>query len=460
MLPRETLVRVLRDQQEGVPPPLVRRDISIPTRPPLRRAVSVVGPRRAGKTYSMFQLMRDLMSAGVARERLLYLDLEDYRLAGADQRDLGRIIDLHAEIYPEASRGERWIFLDEVQAILGWEGVVRTLLDLGRSWVFVTGSSSRLLSREVATQLRGRTLTFELFPFSFREFLRARGAGDLVNAAAGASSSEEARLKSLLREYLSRGGYPEAALNPGLGERILREIWEVTVSRDLIDRWGIRNVRALRLLVGAVRRSREFSVHGFYRYLKSMGLRVGKDTLYNYLEYLRDAMIVFPLRRYSRSVREIEATSPKLYLVDNGLYLGEVGEGELMENLAFLELRRRGAVEGERLFYWRSRSGSGEVDFLIADSRLRPTRLVQVTREVRWDDPRQVRRELGSLVRAARETGCRSLWVVTWDQEGAEVFEGAEVELVPMWRWALGFPSGFWEGVSPRFPAGAHPPGE
>jgi len=390
MIDRETIVEIIRDYQEMDLPDLIKRNIDIPLDLRIKRAISIIGPRRAGKTYTMFQLMKILLERGVGRDRMLYINFEDYRLEGINYIDLKKIVEVYYEMYPENSRLKVWFFLDEIQNVGGWEKVVRNIMDRWNIQIFLSGSSSKLLSREIATQLRGRTLTYIVYPFSFKEFLRARN----FRIEKYMSSYEKNRLLNLLNEYLVYGGYPEAVIERERRMKILREIWDVTIARDIIDRWRIRNIRALKLLIRALRKSREFSIHKFYRYLKSLGLRISKNTLYNYIEYLNDSLILYLLKKYSPSYRDIEMSIPKIFFVDNGLYMAEESISKLMENLVFMELRRRNYVENEKLFYWKNSFGR-EVDFIVLDGEL-----IQVCYELTYENRD---REIKSLIKASKQ---------------------------------------------------------
>ena len=376
----------------------------------------------------MFQLMRGLLERGLDRERILYVNFEDYRLEGISHRDFGRIIEVYYEMFPENKWRKVWFFFDEVQNVPNWERIVRTIIDSGRAQVFITGSSSKLLSWEVATQLRGRTLAYEVYPFSFREFLKARG----FKVEEYMSSYKRNLLLSLLDEYLKWGGYPEVVIEKERRRKILEEIWEVTIARDIIDRWKIRNIKALRLLTRAIRESREFSIHRFYNYLKSLGLRVSKNTLYNYLEYLHDSLIAFPLKKLSYTYKNIEMSIPKIYLVDNGLYMEWRNTGRLMENLVLIELKRRGYKENQNLFYWRDYTGK-EVDFIIKEGG-RVKQLIQVCYELTPDNEK---REIGALMKASRELNCKNLQIITWNQEDTIERGNLKIEITPLWKWLL-----------------------
>lgn len=424
MIDRETIVEIIRDYQEMDLPDLIKRNIDIPLDLRIKRAISIIGPRRAGKTYTMFQLMKILLERGVGRDRMLYINFEDYRLEGINYIDLKKIVEIYYEMYPENSRLKVWFFLDEIQNVGGWEKVVRNIMDRWNIQIFLSGSSSKLLSREIATQLRGRTLTYIVYPFSFKEFLRARN----FRIEKYMSSYEKNRLLNLLNEYLVYGGYPEAVIERERRMKILREIWDVTIARDIIDRWRIRNIRALKLLIRALRKSREFSIHKFYRYLKSLGLRISKNTLYNYIEYLNDSLILYLLKKYSPSYRDIEMSIPKIFFVDNGLYMAEESISKLMENLVFMELRRRNYVENEKLFYWKNSFGR-EVDFIVLDGEL-----IQVCYELTYENRD---REIKSLIKASKQLNYKKLRILTWNQEDTININNRKIEITPLWKWLI-----------------------
>ena len=424
MIDRETIVEIIRDYQEMDLPDLIKRNIDIPLDLRIKRAISIIGPRRAGKTYTMFQLMKILLERGVGRDRMLYINFEDYRLEGINYIDLKKIVEIYYEMYPENSRLKVWFFLDEIQNVGGWEKVVRNIMDRWNIQIFLSGSSSKLLSREIATQLRGRTLTYIVYPFSFKEFLRARN----FRVEKYMSSYEKNRLLNLLNEYLVYGGYPEAVIERERRMKILREIWDVTIARDIIDRWRIRNIRALKLLIRALRKSREFSIHKFYRYLKSLGLRISKNTLYNYIEYLNDSLILYLLKKYSPSYRDIEMSIPKIFFVDNGLYMAEESMSKLMENLIFMELRRRNYVENEKLFYWKNSFGR-EVDFIVLDGEL-----IQVCYELTYENRD---REIKSLIKASKQLNYKKLRILTWNQEDTININNRKIEITPLWKWLI-----------------------
>lgn len=438
MFRRDRAVQYLRDFQERPLPPAVARELAVPE---TGRIVSVIGPRRCGKTYYFFQMMRTLLERGVPKEQLLYLNFEDTRLGDARYAEIEELLRLHHEIHPGTNGRGLYIFLDEPQTVAGWERAVRSMHDAGAGRLFVTGSSARLLGREISTSLRGRTLTFLLLPFAFREFLAARRW--YPASFPHLSSSEEARMKSLLREYLTVGGFPEVVSEPDAParQRIMKEYFDLVMYRDIVERYGIKNLAVVRFLLRHLfsAYSKELSVHKLFNSLKSQGMKVSKKTLYNYLCYIEDALAVFLVRGWAPSARARETTMPKAYLADTGfagLSDGFPGNaGRVMENMAFLELKRRQNADPLlEVYCWRGSNGR-EVDFVLRRGA-RVAGLVQCCYSL--DDPDTKEREVRSLLAAGRELGCRDLTVLTWDHEAVERYGGKRVSFVPLWKWAGG----------------------
>lgn len=421
MIERETWGEVVLDYRRLIGGG-IKRDVEVPV-PETGLAVAIIGPRRAGKTFLMFQTMKALVDSGIPERRVVYINLEDPRLIGATLDDLMIFLEVINEMYPEDAEERRYFFLDEVQNVPGWERFVRYLLDFGNS-VFVSGSSSKLLSKEIATQLRGRSVSVKVLPFSFREFLRAKGKKPRKYS----STAEKAELMAFLREYLEWGGYPEVVFNPGIRAEVLRSILDLAIYRDIVERWEIRNISALRLLLKMLARSSHMTLSKAYSTLKSLGVKTGKGTLADYLEYLSDAFVLYRLPPYTKSYKKAELLGFKPYLVDNGLLriLGVTDMGKLMENLVFTELLRRGFVPGEDLFYYLG--SRGEVDFLTGEEA------IQVTYELH---PLNRERELRPLLEAGKALGITELKVLTFGQRETFEVEGRKVEAVPLSRWLL-----------------------
>ena len=418
MIERATWEEVISDYL-GLRVKYTKREVEVKL--PKSRALAVVGPRRAGKTFFLFQLWDELDSE---RRRSLYVNFEDPRLVGATANDLMEMMRVYYSL-TSVPKGEKLIFLlDEVQAVEGWERFVRYLLDMGHR-VILTGSSSKLLSKEVATILRGRVITVNLYPFSLSEVLRVRG---LEKALPGLET--RGKLLGVIRECLEWGSYPEVMFQPELRREILREILDVTIYRDVVERWRVDNLKALRFLFKLLAKSSPTSVTKLHSTMKSLGIAVGKPTLANYLEYLSDALVVFPLRAYVKSEKKKELLGFKPYFVDNGLLkvLGVSDRGKLLENLVFTELLKRGFEPNEDVFFYVTGRGR-EVDFIIPDEEL-----IQVSWEFHSEN---MERELLALVEASSETETEKLTVVTWERYPEEELEvgGRVVRVVPIEKW-------------------------
>lgn len=387
---------------------LTRRDIRVPQIP--GKAFAVIGVRRGGKTSFLHQQMVDRIAHGGARASQLLLGLEDERLTGMTAADLGWLLEEHARQYPAIrASGKLSLYLDEVQVVPGWETLVRRLVDAGDVEVFVSGSSAKLLSREVATSLRGRAMEILVHPFSFREALRHVGA-EPPDVWDRLGPAPRAALDAHLRRYLDAGGFPEAQQTERRDRvALLAGYVDVMVLRDVIERHAVTNPTALRWLQRHLLSTPGgyFSVKKLYDALRSQSVPVAKDTLHAYLDHLQDAFLVRTLSMHSASERQRMVNPRKVYPVDPGLIplyerVGREHRGRALETTVFLELERRGyvvdwlRVDVERDVEW-------EVDF-FAQRPGEPPLLVQVSLDTAADATwaREVR-ALEAAVRAHPE---------------------------------------------------------
>ena len=432
MIEKEILSEIILDYQKNTLPPLVERELQnhINLEIPLNRAITILGPRRSGKTFFLYSLIKKIIQKGIKKDRTLYVNFENPRLVAMNLKDLISLVDTFYEIYPENKKQKIWIFLDEIQVIENWEIFIRDILDRRKAYVFISGSSSKLLSREIATSLRGRTLDYLMLPFSFKEFLRLKN----INYQKYLSSEEKANLLNALWKYFSWGGYPEILLYPQESKKLINEIVEVTIFRDLMERHRIRNLKVIKLMFNYLVKGRAFSIHKFYNFLKSLNIKVSKNSLYNYLEYFNDAFIFFPLRRFSWSLKNTEQSIPKIYSVDNGLIEAIVGEnkGSKLENLVFLSLLRKGLKPNEEIFYYLS--NNEEVDFIIKKGR-KITTLIQSCFDL--SDYQTKERETKALIRASKELNCPHLLIITANDEGEEIIKDKKIKFIPIWKWLL-----------------------
>ncbi len=418
---------IIKDFQKRRYPDIVQRDIHYPLDIPLDRAVVLSGPRRSGKTYLMYLGIKELLARKEDKNSILYVNFEDSRLVGAVSQDLNTLLEVFFEIYPDRNE-KTWVFLDEIQVIPDWERFVRTLVDMENVNVFVTGSSSRLMSKEIATSMRGRSLTYNVYPFSFAEVLKA----GKLEYEEYLSSGQMGEIIQKLEDYVRYGGFPETVRYREEWDRILSEIVDVTIFRDIVERYDVKNIKMLKLFLNAIFNSKEFSIHKFYNFLKSQGYKVSKNTLYTYFGYFEDSFIVFPLKRFSYSYKNIESSISKIYLVDNGLLSlqGIQDYGRLIENIVFIELKRRSKGD---LFYYKSTSGR-EIDFIIKEGK-KVSELIQVCYML--DDFVTKEREVKALLQGSEELRCDNLLIITWDYEGVEIVSGKNIRYVSLCKWLL-----------------------
>ncbi|MBC7361710.1 MAG: ATP-binding protein [Candidatus Aminicenantes bacterium] len=438
---KRLMKELIREWQTTELPEVLPRTIHIPLS--VNKIIAIVGPRRSGKTFLLFWLAKELLSKGVAREKIVYVNFEDPRLLPFEAKSFEVILDsyreLYPELYPELDTAKAYLFLDEIQVVKNWEIGVRRLYDTGKFLIFITGSSSRLLGYEIATQLRGRALTFELFPFSFREILQAKEIE--VNELALYSGTRFSILKAF-EEYLNYGGFPEVVLTESaeLKLRILKSYVETMFLKDLVERYEIRNQAVMRELVKylATNVSSLFSVSAFFRWIKQ-AYPITKRTVINYLDYLEDSRLFFLLKRFSFSLKEQALSPRKCYIVDLGLrevfgHRHSQDAGKSLENLVFLGLMQQKAINPLLdVFFWRD-SNKKEVDFVVTE-RGRVMELIQVCAEL--SGPGVKEREVKPLIAASQKLKCDNLSVVTMDYEDEEVIEKKKIKLVPAWKWLL-----------------------
>lgn len=399
------------------------RDTRIP--PHEAKAVAVVGVRRAGKTTFLRQQLAERLAGGRSRDSLLLISLEDDRLAGIEASDLDWMLE---EIYRRNPTlrvdGTLTLCLDEIQVVPGWERFVRRVLDTEKVELLLSGSSAKLLSREVSTALRGRGVEVLMHPFSFREALRHRG---MEPADAPWDGAERSRLDAALREYLQVGGFPEAQ---ALGEfdrvRLLRGYVDVMTLRDVIDRHAVSNTVALRWLQRELLGTPGglFSINKLFNVMKSEGIAVGKDTLHEYLGHLEDAFLVRTVWMHSTSERQRMVNPRKVYPVDPGLIGvyergGRSQTGRALETVVMLELERR----GYDVSYVRTDEDL-EVDFLATHPAMKPL-LVQVAAETGAKET--LEREIRGLEAGMREHPRATPLLVTMDSSapGADLPQGS-----------------------------------
>lgn len=433
--PTDLLRLKLAEALTAPPRDLTPRDVRVP--PITGKAMAVIGVRRGGKTSFLQRRMAERLAAGAPRESQLLLGLEDERLVGMTAADLGWLLEEHErQTMGVREKGGLCVYLDEVQLVQGWEVLVRRLMDAGGVEVFVSGSSAKLLSREVATSLRGRAMEVLVHPFSFREALRHAGREPEVPWESS-SPSQRAALDAALRRYLEEGGFPEVQ---GVDRRdrlaLLKGYVDIMVLRDVIERHNVSNTQSLRWLQRHLLATPGggFSVKKLYDSLRSQGVPVAKGTLYEYLDHLQDAFLVRLVGMNSTSERQRMANPRKAYPVDPGLIplyerSGREHHGRALETAVLLELERR-----EYAVDWLRTAEGWEVDF-IAERLGDPPLLVQVSLDTAAESTWE--REVRSLQAAAQAHPDATALLLTLDASPPSREPPAPVRWMPAAQWLL-----------------------
>ncbi|MBP5232833.1 MAG: ATP-binding protein [Planctomycetes bacterium] len=431
----EKCKRIMLEFQERQLPPVVRRDAAFPVI--AGKATVITGMRRVGKTSFCRQKMRELLDGGWDKSRLLYLNFEDDRLFGFRLEDCQSILDAYYNLWPDNRDQECWFFFDEIQNVQNWERFVRRLLDTTNVHVVLTGSSAKLLTAEIATAMRGRSINVELLPFSFTEFLRARGT--FAEMPKQLSDDVVARLRHGMEEYFAFGGFPEVYQLPDAMTRaeVLQGYSNMVVLKDVIERYQVGKPTALRHLLAFLynHAARKFSISGFWKVLNhGMQIKCPKNDLFAFVDYLEEAYLLFRTELHTASEKARIVNPDKIYLTDVGLARAmaddpEANRGWLLENLVYLELRRRQYV----IEYYNVADGR-EVDFLATDRRSRRQTLIQASWSMSAADT--AKRETTALRKAGQELGIAGQVVVTWDEE-RELDDG--IRMVPIWKLLSGY---------------------
>jgi len=428
---KNILAQLIDDFQERELPDLIARDSSFSDIP--AKADVAIGMRRTGKTFFCYQKMKELLASGVKQHQIFYLNFEDERLLDFCVKDFQFILNVYFSKFPENKEFECYFFFDEIQRIDQWEMFIRRLIDTENIKIYLTGSSSKLLSTEIATSLRGRSLSTEIFPFSFKEYLMANKIFDTIPQSFG--SRNTARLRKAVTDYLEVGGFPEVIrLDHNQRVEVLQGYIDSVILKDIIVRHRVSNVVALKYLVNHIMHAPggRFSVNKFYNTLKSMAIKCTKNSLYEYLDHLLEAYVLYrvPIHCYSEKARMLNP--PKIYAVDTGLldamtFRKTANNGAFLENLVFMHLRRN----GYELEYVNTKDGF-ETDFFARHKVTGDVSLIQVCWEM--SDQNTFNRELRGVQSAMEELSIDSATIVAWDDEAN--LQG-NINVTPVWKWLL-----------------------
>jgi uncharacterized protein len=392
-----------------------------------KETVIITGVRRSGKSSLMRLISTDIMKYHDAPpDNILYLNFEDERFIGFSHNDFEPLYETFLELFHP--QGQKYIFLDEIQNIRGWEKWVNRLYEFEHIKIFITGSNATLLSSEIATALTGRNRQITCYPFSFREFLNLRGTE--FNQNDFYVREKRVEIKNLFAEYTKLGGFPEVLKNKdaSLLEQYLKDI----IYRDIIARYKIKNTKEIRELVLFL--SSNIGKTHSYNSLKNLIEVKSINTVKNYLEILENVYLFFGIDLFDFSIKRQIYNPSKIYSIDPALsrsvaFKFSHDSGHLYENFVFIELLRR----NKEVFYWKSKRGK-EVDFLIKEG-LKVKQAIQVSFDL--EDKNTKKREIDGLLDAHKELNVKNLLIITEDEEGEEKAGDTKIKITPLWKWLL-----------------------
>lgn len=383
----------------------------------------LIGVRRAGKSFLLYQQMQKYLRDGKTWDEMLYINFEDERLIGMDVADFNLILEVHGMM----SAKRPILFLDEIQNITGWDKFARRLAD-NKYRVYITGSNAKMLSSDVATTLGGRYITKHILPYSFTEYLKSNSVESSNTAIA--TTQGRATVQRYFAEYFRFGGFPEGAQLSSKRD-YLTSLYQKIYLGDIAARNRIENTFALRILFKKMAESikQPVSFTRLANIVASTGAKLGKSTLINYIEYSKNAFLIYSVSNIADNLTERES-NPKYYFVDNGIVslLTLDSNTSLLENMVAIELLRRYGTD-ERVFFYNHRI---EVDFYIPDESL----AIQVSyNPLGTEDTWQ--REVSALIKLSKVLDCRKRIILTYDTEKTIDIDGLKIDVIPVWKWMI-----------------------
>lgn len=383
----------------------------------------LIGVRRAGKSFMLYQQIQQYLKQGISWNSMLYLNFEDERLMGMTAQELNLILEVHSMM----SDKRPILFLDEIQNIDGWEKFARRLAD-NKYRVYITGSNAKMLSSDVATTLGGRYITKNIMPYSFSEFLNANEISYDTDTIA--TTSGRAKVQRYFESYFHFGGFPEGAKLASKRDYI-NSVYQKIYLGDIASRNKIENQFSLRILFRKLAESvkQPISFTRLTNIIASTGAKLSKPTLINYIEYSKDAFLIYPIKNIADNLTQRE-TNPKYYFVDNGIIsiLAMDIDTSLLENMVAMELLRRYGLDEQVFFY----NKNIEVDFYIPDAAM----AIQVSYNPKkstetWE------RESTALIKLSKVLDCKRLIILTYELEEEIIVKDKKIEVIPVWKWLL-----------------------
>ena len=410
-------------------PAMVNREISQINVEQITSILAIVGPRRSGKTWFMYQLIQRLLDKGIQKKDILFIDFEDYRLVGIQPEDIESIL---SSFYQLTNQYPVYLFFDEVHNLPQWSRVLRTLHNQNRYKIVVSGSNSSLLSKEIATELRGRYEDILMLPFSYSELLQYQNVGFDKSTF---YTPKKGGLLQIFDTYLKEGGFPEIVKKEHAREKksLLQSYFQTLFYKDLLERYGIRSRHLLDSMMhycldifGDL-----FSISQFAGIMSVSETPASKKTISNYLHHLQEAFFLIANERFDFSPRKRQMNPKKVYLLDCGFSALSVqfseNKGKFLENAVAIHLYRK----REEMYYHRKEK---ECDFIIKRGKIAHTAI-----QVCWElNEKNRKRELAGLAEAMRLFHIKNGIILTYNQEDSQEVDGIKIPVMPAYQWLLG----------------------
>ena len=426
---KSTFQSIIALHQQEIPLDLQERATQLPLDE--GRIVTVTGIRRCGKSSLLGLTIDRLLKNGVPRERILYVGFDDERFLSMSPDNFDELLQAYREMYPHIAIKDVYMFFDEIQLVKGWELFVLRVYKNYCKHIFITGSTAKMLSEEMASALRGWPDEYREYPLSFSEYLRFK------NIEANRYTEEgKAVLASAFRTYCEEGGFPEVVLTTAKSDKIkiLQSYFNTMLFRDMMEHYNIGTPSSVvRYFLKRVMNNltKPTSVNNIYNDLKSQGLKVSKDSLYLWLDYACNIFMLRKVEKYDKSMVKQRSASAKYYVADialrNAVLLPESkDDGKALENIVYLNLERS-LGEDDGVFYY---NDSKECDFVVRRGE-RVTELIQVCWVLNEEN---VEREIGGLLAASTFTGCTKCSIITFNQQQSLERDGLHIEVKPIWN--------------------------
>ncbi len=426
---RSTFQSIIALHQEEFPLELKDRITLLPLNS--SRIVTVTGIRRCGKSSILSLTINRLLEQGVSKERILYIGFDDERFLGMNPDDFDELLQAYREIYPNISLRNVYMFFDEIQLIQGWELFVLRVHKNYCKHIFITGSTAKVLSEEMASSLRGWTDEYWVYPLGFNEYLSFQGI-----KANKYTEEGSAKMAHYFRAYCSDGGFPEVVLEKSKAAKtkILQSYFSTMLFRDMMEHYQIRtSPTVVRYFLKRVMNNltKPTSVNSIYNDLKSQGLKVAKESLYLWLDYACNIFLLRRVDKYDRSLVKRQSSPAKYYVADialrTALLLPDSEDaGKALENIVYLNLERS-LNDDDQICYYKER---GECDFVVQRA-YKVTELIQVCWTLNADN---IDREVRGLLEASTSCGCTNCTIITLEQKRSIEHDGIVINVKPVWE--------------------------